>query len=340
MNSQILNLSTLLDLTKWSQIQDEIAVVTGLSLLVVDYKGIPVSKHSGSSQFCAAIRLDPQMVKNCQKCDARGGLEAARLNRPYIYRCHYNIIDVAIPIMIDEKYIGALMAGEALLNDPESESQLERISAASADISKQDATLQQHYNALPHMSLKRIEQIAQMLHCITNYVVEEAINKHILLDTLEKLVPKPGGHTFEEIAGYSLDTMLDIKRKSMRDSFTPTSYRDKPGLFIPRNPTLRPAIEYIIDHQAENVTLYQMAELCNTSPGYLSRLFKKETGESFTEYVTNFKINLSKTMLETTTLPISEISQNMGFSDTGYFIKRFKKREGVTPAVYRKYLKQ
>ncbi|MDO7203718.1 PocR ligand-binding domain-containing protein [Paraclostridium bifermentans] len=33
------------------------------------------------------------------------------MNKPYIYLCHYNIVDVAIPIIVDEKYIGAIMTG-------------------------------------------------------------------------------------------------------------------------------------------------------------------------------------------------------------------------------------
>lgn len=37
-----------------------------------------------------------------------------RTNRPYIYKCYFSIIDVAIPIIIDEQYLGAIMAGQVL----------------------------------------------------------------------------------------------------------------------------------------------------------------------------------------------------------------------------------
>ncbi|MDU4588241.1 PocR ligand-binding domain-containing protein, partial [Clostridium sp.] len=105
------NLDKLIDLEKWEDLQETIASVTNVAIIIVDYKGNPVTKHSGCHRFCKEIRANPELVKYCQKCDSRGGLEAVRLNEPYIYLCHYNIIDIAIPIMIDGKYIGAIMAG-------------------------------------------------------------------------------------------------------------------------------------------------------------------------------------------------------------------------------------
>lgn len=48
------------------------------------------------------VREDPILKKYCEKCDSRGGVEAVRENRPYIYQCCFGLIDVAIPIVISE----------------------------------------------------------------------------------------------------------------------------------------------------------------------------------------------------------------------------------------------
>lgn len=48
------------------------------------------------------VREDPILKKYCEKCDSRGGAEAVRENRPYIYQCCFGLIDVAIPIVISE----------------------------------------------------------------------------------------------------------------------------------------------------------------------------------------------------------------------------------------------
>ena len=56
------------------------------------------------------VRESKKLGKFCEKCDARGGFEAMRLNEPFIYRCHFDIVDIAIPVVLDKKYIGAIMA--------------------------------------------------------------------------------------------------------------------------------------------------------------------------------------------------------------------------------------
>lgn len=104
--------------------------------------------------------------------------------------------------------------------------------------------------------------------------------------------------------------------------------------------TLRPAIEYICEHKSENVKLDKMAKLCHISPSYFSRLFTKETGDNFSNYASKLKIEWAKSLLEESDMHINEISDELGFSEVGYFIKRFKKYEGVTPFLYRKYCKQ
>lgn len=102
------------------------------------------------------------------------------------------------------------------------------------------------------------------------------------------------------------------------------------------NPIFKPAWDYIYNNKSENITLSHMAELCHISPSYFSRLFAKETGENFTTYLARLKVKWAKQLLEVTDMPVSQISDELGFNEPGYFIKIFKKFEEVTPALYRK----
>lgn len=81
-----------------------------------------------------------------------------------------------------------------------------------------------------------------------------------------------------------------------------------------------------------------MASLCNISPSYFSKLFKREIKENFASYVNKVKIEKVKELLQNSDTPVINISIDLGFEDCGYFIKVFKKIENVTPAIYRKKL--
>lgn len=77
------------------------------------------------------------------------------------------------------------------------------------------------------------------------------------------------------------------------------------------------------------------ADRLGLSSAYLSRLFKKETGENFVDYLVKFRIEKAMYLLETTKLKNSEISIMVGFEDERYFGKVFKKKCGLTPRQYR-----
>lgn len=90
----------------------------------------------------------------------------------------------------------------------------------------------------------------------------------------------------------------------------------------------------------EQYTDYQFnlslaAQKLDVSSSYLSRLFKKETGENFIDYLVDCRIKKAGYLLETTKLKNLEIATQVGFEDERYFGKVFKKKCGVTPKQYR-----
>lgn len=84
-----------------------------------------------------------------------------------------------------------------------------------------------------------------------------------------------------------------------------------------------------------NLTLNGLARQFNVSPSYLSTLFKKETGQSFTAYLTQKRLSFAKKLLRETDLPINVVASECGIADNNYFARIFKTHEGMTPAHYR-----
>ncbi|GBF73483.1 DNA-binding response regulator [Paenibacillus sp. 598K] len=93
---------------------------------------------------------------------------------------------------------------------------------------------------------------------------------------------------------------------------------------------------YMEAHYAEDLSLERLAELMDLHPHYISRLFKKETGDNFVNYLNALRIREAQQLLKSQRqLPVSAVGQRVGFEDKHYFSKVFKKYTGRTPKGYR-----
>jgi len=97
--------------------------------------------------------------------------------------------------------------------------------------------------------------------------------------------------------------------------------------------------DFISVHYHEDISLDQCAELCELSPQYLSKLFKRTMDISFIEYVTQIRVTRAKELLETTDLMVNEIADQVGYHPKN-FIRVFKKQVGVPPGQYRDMYRQ
>lgn len=95
-------------------------------------------------------------------------------------------------------------------------------------------------------------------------------------------------------------------------------------------------MEYInSNYDNINLNLEIVADKFGFSISYLSRFFKEHTNSTFTDYVINLRLQKAKELLTTTELQLKEIVYSVGYTDLTYFMKRFKKTEGITPGQYR-----
>lgn len=94
-------------------------------------------------------------------------------------------------------------------------------------------------------------------------------------------------------------------------------------------------INYIYSHLHVNITLTKLSRHVMLSENYLSRLFKKETGQTVTEYISSKKIETAKNMLEYSDYTISEIALILCYPSQSYFTECFRKATGTTPLKYR-----
>ncbi|TCL61500.1 YesN/AraC family two-component response regulator [Hydrogenispora ethanolica] len=94
-------------------------------------------------------------------------------------------------------------------------------------------------------------------------------------------------------------------------------------------------ITYIKNHYFNDISLRQIAADFFMNESYLSDLFKRETGVSFTNFLTEFRVEQAKALLRQLDLKTYEIAEMVGYKDVKYFNKVFKKHTGMTPNEYR-----
>lgn len=94
-------------------------------------------------------------------------------------------------------------------------------------------------------------------------------------------------------------------------------------------------LAYIAAHYTEDIKVSDIARMYHLDRSYLERSFKKETGTSVRETITNFRIKKAQTLLRETSFSISEIAKASGFRDRLYFSKFFHNKFGMTPSEYR-----
>jgi YesN/AraC family two-component response regulator len=94
-------------------------------------------------------------------------------------------------------------------------------------------------------------------------------------------------------------------------------------------------MQWIEEHYMEPFDLGQLSDELHLSKSYVSRVFKRETGSSLTEYLTIRRIRQASQLLQMTNKPIEFIGESVGFGSVSYFIQLFKKMIGTTPHQYR-----
>jgi AraC-like DNA-binding protein len=98
------------------------------------------------------------------------------------------------------------------------------------------------------------------------------------------------------------------------------------------------AREYIHEHQADELSLGEVAKAVNTSTFYFCKIFKKVTGINFTDYVSRARVEKAKNLLLNPNLRVSEIAFEVGFQSLTHFNRVFKKILGQSPTEYRSHL--
>ncbi len=151
--------------------------------------------------------------------------------------------------------------------------------------------------------------------------IELGVRKYVTKPTS----PEEITQTLEQI-----DQELSRRAEALRQAVVPTE-----GSNPVQNLLILRAMEYIERNYPEKLSLKDAASALYISPNYLSELFKKTTGQNFSDYLNDVRMERSRVYLADVSRKIGDISELVGFSDARYFSSAFRKKYGITPLEYR-----
>lgn len=182
-----------------------------------------------------------------------------------------------------------------------------------------------------------------IIHRFENKKTNSIKNAQIILNTIFRISAENAGLPPIYLHSVSDEIAREIDKASDTDSFFRilnlmiNSYCDaiKRVNIGSKSYRITRVQKYIISNLDSELKLEDLADVADTSPQHLSRLFRKECGTTITQYIRTQRINEAKWLLQTTDSPIVEISESLGFSSQNNFCNVFRKETGLTPSEYK-----
>jgi Response regulator containing CheY-like receiver domain and AraC-type DNA-binding domain len=137
-----------------------------------------------------------------------------------------------------------------------------------------------------------------------------------------------------ELSIQNILNSLQDSKPSRNESDLPMPVPSLTNVSHSLNKYVSEAITFISNHYNEDITISTVARSLGISEGHLSRLFKKKTSYTFTNYLIFYRIKLAMKLLENHRVKIYEVADQVGYTDTTYFSSQFKKVVGISPSEY------
>lgn len=145
----------------------------------------------------------------------------------------------------------------------------------------------------------------------TNQLTENQFQKYVRIINKSEVITE---------IEYVLKTLISEEAKEQPKEYSPTTQK---------------VIKYLNTHFCEDISLKDISEKLYFNSVYLGQLFKKETDFSFNQFLNRLRIKKAQELLTYTDKTINEISFEIGYNNTNYFSKMFKKLNGITPKEYK-----
>lgn len=245
--------------------------------------------------FCNCAKTTATGLRFCMKCKYYSIKKAILQKNVYTGQCYMGITEIIKPVIWNDRILCIIYLGNIVVDEHIS-SIPNRIKRACRITGVNEAQLLEALDTTQIVSCAMLEDCREIV---------EIIHRHILLEHLNSQRNKQKAEINKPVNTGSRHWVIDLVKN------------------------------YVSTFYNMDIKLTQLAKLYSFNPQYLCRLFTRETGTNFSDYVNRIRVENAMRLLLTTSEDILDISFQVGFNNVTYFNRLFKKHTGITPSEYR-----
>jgi len=183
--------------------------------------------------------------------------------------------------------------------------------------------------------LQRIEQIINQPNLVPGDVIRHDHDRDVIWDIHDLVIREFNAENvyYRQIISNAISTSLSIIARSITETYANLNKE-----INSKHTRIDDILSYIRQHVYDNnlTKISYLANLFHMSQSSISTYFKKQTGESIHQYITNYKMKLAEYRLQHTEFTVAEIAYQLGYTDESHLTKTFKKHFYKSPRQYRK----
>lgn len=295
-------------------IVDHFSSLENILLKFIDHSGehVITTRNRKHCSFCKYIRDNHNGNIKCQNSARNVALMAKNSCQPYFTQCHAGLTLVAVPIRVAGQHFGSIGFGE--IRDSNN---MKLILKNLSSLDLNDKKLMNLYQDIPISTRSHVLNVAITLYTMSNYFIEmgAALTRNVEINQVT--------NTRCFFANYSINVNF-IEYLNGK----PTPLSNQHEIIINGK-------NFIINNYNKPIGLNDVANFLHINPSYFSHLFKQITGCTFKNYLTQLRIEKATDLLLNSSLTINQISRQVGYEDSNYFSRVFKKMTGSPPSFFK-----
>lgn len=173
-----MRLSDLLNAESMQVMQRGFSRVTGMAAAIIDENGVLLSRSDRRARFCFELtRSCAEGEKRCNECDRAGAKRAMRSGKPEVYTCHAGVCDIAAPIIVDGRFMGAFVGGQVIVEEPDEK----QIRAIATELGLDPDDYMEALHELPVRTAQEVADAAGYMGAMAEMLGVMAANQYEIL---------------------------------------------------------------------------------------------------------------------------------------------------------------